>query len=615
MRGSLRIALMAALLLPSAAWAQCTSPSGAEGALIFNTEHRVLQWCDGTAWWAAGYIDPAGPNDGCEGPEGTGGEIIFNIDHKLLQYCDGDHWQGVGGGVDVVPAGFSFADLIEQATSATVTSNTVTITGIEQPVEVTIAGQGSPQFRVNGGAWVTASTIDDGDTIQLRMVTSAALSSTHTATVAIGMLDAEWSASTAGADIVPDAFSFTDRTEAATNTQILSNTITIVGLGGSTGVSVSGGGNPQISISGGAWVTSGSISNGQTLQVRLTSAAADETTLSATVSVGGVSDQWDVTTAAPPPDCDTGPVGTVCEDGTVYAGTFGGQRIYLATADEPGTYRWKTSTSATSGTTSTTDGFANTEAMIAAGASAHPAAQQCRSKGPDWFLPSQEQFRRIVRNWNSMVTANLPGNPDDLYWTSLQSSNTTYAYVYKFQYGLSSYSDAQSKTSSFNVRCARRDPGSAPDCETGPIGSLCSDDAVFIGTLNGSRIYAAAADEAGTYTWGGNGADSAADDLGDGLANTDTLVGESESHPAAEACAAKAGADWYLPARDELNLLQTNSASNNLEAIGIVTRFTGSDYWTSSEISATGVWAQRFSSGAMNNADKDSAYQVRCVRR
>lgn len=295
---TLWIAVMLAVF-PSVAWAQCTSPPGAESALIYNTAHRVLQWCDGTAWWAAGYVDPAGPNDGCEGPAGEGGDIVFNIDHKLLQYCDGDHWQGVGGGVDIVPAGFSFTDLTDQALSAQVLSNIVTITGIEAPADVSISGEGSPQFRINGGSWVTSGTIHEGDTLQLRLTTSAALSTTRTASVVIGMVAASWGASTVGADTIPDAFTFTDRTDAATNTQILSNTITIVGISASTNVSVSGGGTPQISINGGPWVTSGSISNGQTLQVRLTSAASDETTLSATVTVGGVSDQWDVMTAAP----------------------------------------------------------------------------------------------------------------------------------------------------------------------------------------------------------------------------------------------------------------------------------------------------------------------------
>lgn len=97
-------------------------------------------------------------------------------------------------------------------------------------------------------------------------------------------------------DTTPDAFSFTDVTGQALNTLITSNTITINGINSATPVSVSGAGSPQISIAGGAWATSGSITNGQTLQVRLTSANAFSTARTATVDVGGVTDVWSVTT-------------------------------------------------------------------------------------------------------------------------------------------------------------------------------------------------------------------------------------------------------------------------------------------------------------------------------
>lgn len=32
----------------------------------------------------------------CSNPTGTGGEIIFNIDHKVMQFCDGDTWKAMG---------------------------------------------------------------------------------------------------------------------------------------------------------------------------------------------------------------------------------------------------------------------------------------------------------------------------------------------------------------------------------------------------------------------------------------------------------------------------------------------------------------------------------------
>lgn len=98
---------------------------------------------------------------------------------------------------------------------------------------------------------------------------------------------------------LPDAFSFNDLTVQPRSTLIASNIIIITGITAPTAVSVSGTGSPQISINGGGWVTSGTISNGQTLQVRLTSSGSSSTTHSATVDVGGVTDIWSVQTGAP----------------------------------------------------------------------------------------------------------------------------------------------------------------------------------------------------------------------------------------------------------------------------------------------------------------------------
>lgn len=99
-------------------------------------------------------------------------------------------------------------------------------------------------------------------------------------------------------DTTPDVFTFTDQTGVAVSSLITSNSIIISGINTATSVSVSGGGSPQIRVAAGAWSTSGTITNGQSLQVRLTSSASGNTALSATVTVGGVSDNWSVTTVA-----------------------------------------------------------------------------------------------------------------------------------------------------------------------------------------------------------------------------------------------------------------------------------------------------------------------------
>lgn len=98
-------------------------------------------------------------------------------------------------------------------------------------------------------------------------------------------------------DGTPVAFSFTDQTEVEIGTLIYSDTITPTGYDVPTSFSASGG---YVSISGGAWVTSGTITPGQTVQLRITSSGSYYTQTSMSLTIGGVSDTWYVTTRTKP---------------------------------------------------------------------------------------------------------------------------------------------------------------------------------------------------------------------------------------------------------------------------------------------------------------------------
>lgn len=199
---------------------------------------------------------------------------------------------------DTTPNAFTFTDQTNVAQNALISSNSVTIAGINTGTPVSVSGEGSPQISINGGAWSTSGTIQNGQTLQVRLTSSAAAGTSSLATVDVGGITTQWSVTTVGPDTVPNAFTFTDVVGAPVSTLTTSNSITINGINTSTPVSVSGGGSPQISIAGGAWVTAGNITNGQSLQVRLTSSATYTQSLTATVDVGGVTDSWSVTTGA-----------------------------------------------------------------------------------------------------------------------------------------------------------------------------------------------------------------------------------------------------------------------------------------------------------------------------
>jgi len=93
---------------------------------------------------------------------------------------------------------FRFVDLVEQPISATVTTAPVEINGISAGSPVSITGDGSPQFSINGGSWSTTGTINPGDTLQLRLTSSPALNITRNATVTVGGLSDVWSVTTVG---------------------------------------------------------------------------------------------------------------------------------------------------------------------------------------------------------------------------------------------------------------------------------------------------------------------------------------------------------------------------------------------------------------------------------
>lgn len=197
---------------------------------------------------------------------------------------------------DTTPNAFSFTDQTNVALSTLTTSNTITISGINTGATVSVSGAGA-QVSINGGGWVTSGTILNGQSLQVRMTSAASPGAEQTAAVSVGGVIAEWSVTTVGPDTTPAAFTFTDLVNQELNTLLTSNVITISGINTTTPVSVTGTG-AQVSINGGAWATSGNITNGQTLAVRLTSSSSNSTAMTATVNVGGVTDVWSVTTKA-----------------------------------------------------------------------------------------------------------------------------------------------------------------------------------------------------------------------------------------------------------------------------------------------------------------------------
>ncbi|MBY6005361.1 sialate O-acetylesterase [Salipiger bermudensis] len=118
-----------------------------------------------------------------------------------------------------------------------------------------------------------------------------------------GTYDATYGAIT---DTTPNAFTFTDQTDVTPSSVILSNALLIGGIERRSAVTVSGGEFRTLnSLNGDSvvsdWATSGFVDKFQKIQIRQTASGSTSTATSATVTIGGVSDTWTVTTYASAP--------------------------------------------------------------------------------------------------------------------------------------------------------------------------------------------------------------------------------------------------------------------------------------------------------------------------
>ena len=159
--------------------------------------------------------------------------------------------------------------------------------------------------------------------------------------------------------------------------------------------------------------------------------------------------------------------------------------------------------------------------------------------------------------------------------------------------------------------------GGGSDCTSGPVGTVCtSDGAYYVGEIGGARIYARSTDSSASVQWKTANTDTPGTaSTTAGPANTNAMI-SAGSHPAATLCRGH-GSQWYVPAKDELNLIWQNSTYNggllNLAVMGVTT--TGNYYWSSSQDFASNAWVRRFSDGNQYSNTKTDTSRVRCVRR
>ncbi len=213
--------------------------------------------------------------------------------------------------VDTTPDAFTFTDQSGVVVSTLTTSNTITIAGVAAPANASFSTSGTAtgfQCQKNALGWVTATgtpfTVSNGDTVQLRLTSAPSSGGVGNVVVTIGSpaTTDTWTVTAAVADTTPDAFTFTDLGAVAINTVGTSNVVTITGIDGTANVSFSNtnGTSHEYRKNGGAWTAIGATTCvvNDTFQVRHTVGGTVAIGSSTTMTVGGVSDAFNCTSAA-----------------------------------------------------------------------------------------------------------------------------------------------------------------------------------------------------------------------------------------------------------------------------------------------------------------------------
>ena len=214
------------------------------------------------------------------------------------QYIDSDGDGILNKDEDDTPNDFSFETQVDVAVNDTITSNSITISGIKESSTTDALAKGG-HILVNGNMVTdTVAQLKNGDQIHLQLFSSSAYADTTTASLTVGTLVIHFTVVTD--DYQPDAFSFSSRTDVAVDSLYISDTITVSGVPYPTPATVTTGTlikNGELVTKDTAWVK-----DGDQLAVQLKSSTSYFLETSATVNINNVHSDFTIVTDDYVPD-------------------------------------------------------------------------------------------------------------------------------------------------------------------------------------------------------------------------------------------------------------------------------------------------------------------------
>ncbi|HVT36919.1 MAG TPA: choice-of-anchor Q domain-containing protein, partial [Nevskiaceae bacterium] len=200
-----------------------------------------------------------------------------------------------------IPTPFSFDPVTGATPGARVVSAPIVVSGLEVPASIGVSGDSSAQFCINDASSCynnNLMTVSSGDLVYLRLTASSSFSTQVSGTLDIGGVTGGFDVTTAAQDTMPDPIIFASRSNVPPNSVSTTAPRTITGINSPVNVSVSGDSSAVLLIDGNP-VPGGSatgINAGQTVALRMTAAQAANAVASATLTVGGYSTTWSLTT-------------------------------------------------------------------------------------------------------------------------------------------------------------------------------------------------------------------------------------------------------------------------------------------------------------------------------